>query len=107
MPAKQLDDPVLVRFRQALTSIYGGKLERVVLFGTRAHGDARADSDHDIAVFIRAPESFAEESGRLAEIETNILYDTGAVINTLPFRAGAYNDRTGLMLELRRDGIDR
>jgi hypothetical protein len=31
----------------------------------------------------------------------------GAVINTIPFRAGAYDDRTGLMMELRRDGIDR
>jgi hypothetical protein len=28
------------------------------------------------------------------------------VINALPFRAGAYNDRTGLMAELRREGRD-
>ena len=106
MPATQLDDPVLIRFRQALTGAYGSKLERVVLFGSRARGDARPDSDYDVAVFIHDPESFGDESGRLAEIETDILLDTGAVINGLPFRAGAYNDRTGLMLELRREGID-
>jgi hypothetical protein len=28
------------------------------------------------------------------------------VINALPFRAGAYDDRTGLMHELRREGRD-
>jgi predicted nucleotidyltransferase len=106
MSTTQIDDPVLIRFRQALTGAYGSKLERVVLFGSRARGDARPDSDYDVAVFIHEPESFGDESGRLAELETDILLDTGAVINTLPFRAGAYNDRTGLMMELRREGID-
>ena len=43
---------------------------------------------------------------RLAAIETDILYAMGAVINALPFRAGAYRRRTGLMSELRRDGLD-
>jgi predicted nucleotidyltransferase len=106
MSATRIDDPVLIRFREALTGVYGSKLERVVLFGSRARGDASPDSDYDIAVFIHDPKSFGDESARLATIETDILFDTGAVINALPFRAGAYNDRTGLMSELRRDGID-
>ena len=106
MPNTRLDDPVLIRFRNALSTAYGGKLERVVLFGSRARGVARPDSDYDIAVFIHGPDSFGDEAGRLAEIETDILFDTGVVINALPFRAGAYLDRTGLMSELRRDGVD-
>jgi hypothetical protein len=57
-------------------------------------------------VFIHEPEGFWQESQRLAEIETDLLDDTGAVINTMPFRAEAYNDRTGLMMEVRREGID-
>jgi predicted nucleotidyltransferase len=106
MSSTRLDDPILVRFRQALGEVYGSKLERVVLFGSRARGDARPDSDYDIAVFIHEPEGFGEESGRLASIETDILFDTGAVINALPFHAGAHRKRTGFMSELRRDGID-
>ncbi len=99
-------DPILTRFRAALARTYGERLERAVVFGSRARGDARQDSDYDIAVFLREPESFWQESGRLAEIETDILYDTGAVINALPFSAGAYGARTLLMHELRRDGLD-
>ncbi|MGD0109449.1 MAG: nucleotidyltransferase domain-containing protein [Rhodopila sp.] len=51
------DDPILDRFRQALTDAYGSKLERVVLFGSHARGEERPDSDYDIAVFIHDPQS--------------------------------------------------
>jgi len=99
-------DPVLSRFRTALDEIYGDRLERVVLFGSRARGDARPDSDYDVAVFLKDAGSFWTESGRLAEIETAILYDTGAIINALPFSAGAYHSQSPLMHELRREGLD-
>ena len=49
---KPSDDPVLARFRAAVIEIYGERLERVVLFGSRARGDAKPDSDYDIAVFL-------------------------------------------------------
>jgi len=97
-------DPIIARFRAALGEVYGERLERVVLFGSRARGDARPDSDYDVAVFLRDPASLWEESGPLAEIETEILLDTGAVINALPFPAGDYDARTPLMHDLRRDG---
>ena len=47
------DDPVLKRFRDALDALYGDRIERVVLFGSRARGDAHEDSDYDIAVFLK------------------------------------------------------
>ena len=51
---------------------------------------------------IYEPFHFGREAGRIAEIETDILFETGAVINALPFRAGAYRERTPLMRELAR-----
>lgn len=82
-------DPVLKRFRAAVTELYGDRVERVVLFGSLARGDHRADSDYDVALFLRDIRSRAEEMTRLAEVETDILYDTGSLINALPFPAGA------------------
>jgi predicted nucleotidyltransferase len=103
---KALGDPVLKRFRVALDGAYGARLERVVLFGSRARGDACAESDYAIAVFLQKPDSFWTESGRLAEIETDILFEMGAIVNALPFAAGAYRDQTPFMHEVRREGFD-
>ena len=36
MTATAATDPVLVRFRTALGEIYGDRIDRVVLFGSRA-----------------------------------------------------------------------
>ncbi|MGH7111255.1 MAG: nucleotidyltransferase domain-containing protein [Stellaceae bacterium] len=100
------NEPALKRFRTAVVEVYGDRLERIVLYGSRARGDHRPDSDYDIAAFIKDPGSFYNESGRLAVITTDILEDTGAVISATPFPAGAYRDRTGFMHELRKDGLD-
>jgi uncharacterized protein len=100
------NNPILTRFRAALTHVYGDRLERVVLYGSRARGDHRPDSDYDLAVFIKDSGSFYDETGRLAAITTEILEDTKAVISATPFPAGTYRERTGFMHELRKDGLD-
>src|SRR5271165_4190320 len=51
MTIATLNDPILERFRAAVTEIYGDRLERLVLFGSRGRGDAQPDSDYDVAVF--------------------------------------------------------
>ena len=99
-------NPILAKFRADLNVMYGVRIERVVLYGSRARGDAKPDSDYDIAVFIKAPGTFTDDSERLAAISTDILVETGAVVSATPFPAGAYRDRTGFMHELRKDGLD-
>jgi len=99
-------DPILARFRAALDETYGGRIERVLLFGSRARGEGRPDSDYDVAVFLRDFADRWTEVDRLVAIETEVLYETGAVIYALPFCAGAYRERTPLMHEIRREGVD-
>jgi len=101
-----LDDPVLIRFRAALDELYGSRVERVVLCGSRARGDADGDSDYDIAVFLRDFHGRWREMDRIIPVVTGILYDDEAFIHAMPFRAGAYRDRTPLMREIRREGVD-
>jgi uncharacterized protein len=101
-------DPVLTRFRAALGKIYGDRIERVVLFGSRARGDARPDSDYDVLVFLRDFDlaSRHREMGRISEITAGIIQDTGELISALPYPAGSYRAKTPLMHDVRREGID-
>ena len=98
-------DAALRQFRVALAAAYGDRLERVVLFGSRARGDARPDSDYDVAVFIRDLDTWFDELVRLAEIGTDVLLETGAVISAKPFDARTYDGPLPLMREIRREGV--
>lgn len=40
-------------FRRDVERALPGRVASVVLFGSRARGDARPDSDYDVAVFVR------------------------------------------------------
>jgi predicted nucleotidyltransferase len=100
------DDPILKRFRAALDEMYGERIERVVLFGSRARGDAHEDSDYDVAVFLKNLTERWPELDRLADLSTDFLDETGEFIHAMPYRAGSYEERTPLMHEIRADGID-
>ena len=100
-------DPLVTsKLRAALQTLYGDRIERLVLFGSRARGDARNDSDYDVAVFLSDLHDRWAEADRIALLATDILGETGAVIHAMPYRAGSYRERTPLMHELRREGVD-
>jgi uncharacterized protein len=99
------EDPILKRLRVALHELYGERIERVVLFGSRARGDADEDSDYDVAVFLRDLTDRWQELDRLADLRTDFLEDVGVFIDAKPYAAGAYRDHTILMREIRREGV--
>ena len=86
--------------------MYGDRIERVVLFGSRARGDASADSDYDVAVFLCDMGDRFAEMDRLADLGTDILNETGEFVHAMPYRAGGYEERTPLMLAVRSEGVD-
>jgi len=99
-------DPILVKFRKALQEVYGPRIERVVLFGSRARGAATAESDYDVAVFLHDLTDRSGEVRRLAEIQVQMMDETGVFIDVMPFAAGSWAERTPLMHEIRREGLD-
>ena len=98
-------DPVLRGLRDALVDLYGSALDRVVLFGSRARGDAREDSDYDVAVFLKDMPNRGAEWDRLARLRLRLLDAGGPFLEAIPFRASDHDARTPLMHEIRRDGL--
>jgi predicted nucleotidyltransferase len=99
-------DPILTKFRSALGELYGAELDRVILFGSRARGEARPDSDYDVAVFLKAlPDRWAELD-RLADLRVRFLDETGAFFDARPYPPDAYHNPSPLMHEIRREGLE-
>lgn len=83
-----INDPTLTRFRQGLNTLCGDRLERGVLYGSRARGDARPDSDYDVAVFLRDMDDRGAELWQLADLSSSIVDETGDVVHAMPYHTG-------------------
>ena len=97
-------DPVLLRFRNDVRAAYGARLKRLVLFGSRARGNHRTDSDYDVAVFIDGYTSRWDEICALSRITTQYWSDD-IIVSAKPFPTEAFEQDSPLMREIRKDGI--
>ena len=100
-----LDAP-LTRLQTALHALYGDNIDRIVLFGSRARGDARPDSDYDVAIFLKTLPNRRAEMIRLADLRVDLMDETGEFFDLLPYPAEAYAERTPLMWDIRLQGRD-
>lgn len=103
-----LDNPVLLSFRAALDEMYGKRIDRVILYGSHARGDARRDSDYDVAIFLNGMKDPADrwaELDRLAALRVHFLDETGIFFDAKAYSPSAYAERSPLMHEIRQDGI--
>ena len=64
MTVQVTQDPVLQRYRAVLDALYGDRIARVVLFGSRARGDA---GPARAACFHMAQAYIFEQTGRAAK----------------------------------------
>jgi uncharacterized protein len=69
---------ILAELRARLEELYGERLERLVLFGSQARGDAEPDSDIDVLVVLKGELKYYEEIERTGDImsEVSLKYDT-------------------------------
>ena len=104
MVVRMADDPILTRVRDALRDMYGDNIDRIVLFGSRARGDAREDSDYDVAVFLKTLVDRAAERRRLGLLRFDVMEETGQFLDIKAFAADQYHERTGFMRDVRRQG---
>lgn len=93
-------------FRRQVTDRFPGKISDVVLFGSRARGDARRDSDYDIAVFVHDLVSSRKINHELAGIAYQHLLK-GVHIRpfALPSDFLETNGRRGIALAITREGV--
>lgn len=89
-----LPDQIVELFLQQIRTELGPHLKQVILFGSRARGDAAPDSDYDFLAIV--DEATPPIVGRIDEVVGEILYQTNAVLSVFPvsetrFKAQNFN----------------
>jgi predicted nucleotidyltransferase len=113
--AKKAPDPlaldVVRELKARLQRRFGDRLVAVYLFGSRARGDHRPDSDADVAVFLRGglPDPFDAEKA-IVEDGFDLFLERGLYIQPWAFPEGAVGQperyrRGRLVSSLLRDAV--
>ena len=65
------------------------RVERAILFGSRARGEHRPDSDLDLAIVLAGERgNFLDVKLAMAEIAFDVLMETGVLVQPLPLWDG-------------------
>lgn len=97
---------ILSELRARLTELYGDRLERLILYGSHARGDAEAESDIDVLVVLKGTVRRWEESQRTSEIRADISLRNNAVVSCMYASMDDYQkDDEPLLENVRREGV--
>jgi predicted nucleotidyltransferase len=99
----------LALFGDAARASYGDRLAKIVLFGSRARGDGRSDSDLDVAVVLRDFVDKGADRNRLADLAYDAIVETGIDIQTVPVSLDEWehpdhHSNPALIRAIKRDG---
>jgi len=86
--------------------IYGERLARLILYGSRARGDASPDADLDILVLLHGSVDPYEEIERCGEMTAEVSLDLGIVVSCVFMSEEEFNQRQGPFIRnVRREGV--
>jgi uncharacterized protein len=101
-----ISEKILSELQKHLSNLLGNRLVGIYLFGSRARGDQRADSDVDVLVVLNGdfhPFDLIEETGNLVA-SLSLQFD---LVISLAFvsRERFENENSPFMLNVRREGV--
>lgn len=71
--------------KRQLVALYGDRLDRVVLYGSYARGDARPESDVDLLVVLRGEVEPYAEMKRMSAARLDLSLAHGADVSMQPY----------------------
>ncbi|MGB9366151.1 MAG: HEPN domain-containing protein [Xanthobacteraceae bacterium] len=97
------DDPKLARIAAALREAFGARLASALLFGSRARGDHRPDSDYDVAVLLKDLDR-EKDRDTLDRVRRSI-GEEAWTLQFWPLTSNGLAERTTLAFNIRNDAV--
>ncbi|HUT55521.1 MAG TPA: nucleotidyltransferase domain-containing protein [bacterium] len=98
---------ILSEFRRGLEALYGSRLKHLVLFGSRARGDADRESDIDVLVVLGGSVDAGREISRCGQLMADASLAHTVVISCVFMEEDRFLHRQGpLLRNVRREGIE-
>jgi uncharacterized protein len=95
---------VLDLYRDLAQARFGQALVRIVLFGSRARGDNRPESDWDVAVFLSG-EVTPGDQRQVSAIGHDVMCETGALIQSVALPSERWQADDELARHIRHEGV--
>jgi len=98
-------DLTLVReFKRRAQLALPDRIVRVMLYGSRARGDARPDSDWDVAIFVTG-EPTSRDRSVLSDIGYDLMLESGQYLQTIAIDAARSPERSHFVHNVLKDGL--
>ena len=89
-----------------LKKLYGDNLSCVILYGSKARGDATEDSDIDILVVLKNIQNFSLERKKVKEISWRLSYKYDLLLTVIIRSEQEYMQKdTPLLMNIEKEGI--
>jgi uncharacterized protein len=96
---------ILSELRQQLETLYGERLEKLILFGSQARGNAAPDSDIDVLVVLRGSVDVGRELWKISEVTAELSLRYSTHLSTVVMSASQYQARrSGFLGTVYREG---
>ena len=103
-PMSAADLTLIREFKRRAEQALPGRIVRVMLYGSRARGEARPDSDWDVAIFIDGPPT-PHDRHVLSDIGFDLMMESGQYFQTVALDAARSPEGSYFLRNVLKDGL--
>lgn len=92
------------RIRSLIETELGRELDAAYLYGSRARGDARPDSDWDVLVMLHDDADWPKARAKMRRLTGQLAEEVNERVSILPLRWSDADEHAGLLTNVAREG---
>src|SRR6266498_3780773 len=97
---------ILKKLKKELMQIYGDQIHSILLYGSRARGDERPDSDIDILIVLKNEFNYSEMLRLSSDLAASLSLENDVVISRAFVTEKQFEHRqTPFLMNVRREAV--